>query len=528
MIVLDRVATTFVIAIIHLRTFFIGIMTMISDYYEYVNSLFPESLVFLSGSQALSSNNNQSDIDFICCTKYATYIYSEKIVYKKQILHITFFPKYKLIDYLIHDAFTCGQIYLKMWSQANCLSTAHFPYLCPIQNYIQSLLTMRILPLDDYYYHLIQQIITLCKELEHTTDNQLVIASDLFLSITRFISGKQGGIKHVARSTANNQHYKYFQTLYLRALSTQDYVPFCSSVQKFMSRYRNGVSGSTTGITYNMLQSECIIVFFPSYSHVNVLNDINAELHSELKKVGASSEYVFFIEPNQALDAGLYLYIAGSKKKLEAYYQVLSSYHKRRIAFFTMHNLKMLYPYRTSFSSGLFFGGINNLRMLQPLFCEFYSALEEIIKRSEDLSTPLSASVSVYQAFLNNIPDGEDLLNCIMDRIAIDVVDSVGVYNIEQISVMSSELKKASIKIYEQKYVGYPSLISLMKITEKIIEYVFSLNSNDIFFPNMLARDENHNMLFRNILLHLQDIMMLNHQQRYESLFTFLSDKNKI
>lgn len=527
MIVLDRVATTFVIAIIHLRTFFIGIMTMISDYYEYVNSLFPESFVFLSGSQASSSNNNQSDIDFICCTKYASYVYSEITVYKKRKLHIIFFPHYKLIDYLIRDVFTCDQIFLKMWSQAKCLSSVHHFYLYQIQHYVQSLISMRFLSVDDYFYHLIQQIITLSEDLEHASDNQLLIASELFITITRFISGKQGGIKHVARSIAKDKNYIFFQNLFLRAITTQDYSTFWLSTQEFMLRYRDGVNGSTTGLTYNKISGGSIIVFSPCSSHDKVLNKVYSEIQSELLKIGGSKAYAFFIEPNQALDAGLYLYIVGEEKDLDMYYQVLSSCHERKATFFISHNINILYPYRTSFSSGLFFGGINTLRALAPLFCDFYEKIEEIIRRSEHADIMLSASIFVYQAFLNTISNGRAFLSSIKDNLAIDVVDSTGVYNVDQIKKMSSELKNAIINIDEQKYIRHPSFISLMKKTEEMIEYVLALDSNDIFFPNMSEYDNKHKHLLRNILLHLQDIMMLNYRQRYESLYAFLLD-NKI
>ena len=485
---------------------------------------FPGSFLFLCGSTAKGSASDNSDIDFICCTDYASYVYSEQFLLNGKRIQVIFFPRQKLQDYLICDSYSRDCIYNHMWSNALNISYDSSFFLLSIQQYIYSMQNLHRAPLDDYIVFLKQKLSRLCEELMNPSNDQVLISSELLLTIVRLISGKTGSIKHIGREIADNNIYQRFQHLYLDAISSRRYSCFYSEVQEYINMISEDDGSSTTSLSYNIIPNGLFIVYFPGYEPAITQNNeiVLMGLESELDRQSIDSHYSFKVEQNQALDAGLYLCVFDEAHTKEEVYKTVLSYHKKNAEHFLDHDIKMLYPYRTAFTSGFFFGGLVIQKHLTPLFYSISSEIARVRKSSLDGSM-LSISTFIYEVFAEEIHRGKELIASLRDSIVADAVDLVGVYNIDQCMIMSNALKKVSLN---SEYVLCPKPVEpLLKLSIKqILNYVNHLGEDDILFPSLTPNSDKHEVLFRYILIHLQDILRLNYQERYKSMSFFLSN----
>ena len=494
-------------------------------WHSFVKELgYPESGLFLCGSAVNGSATACSDVDFIHCTHYASYVYSESACCGNKRVQLTFFPRYKLTDYLICDLCTTDRIYFDMWSTCQSVNGGSQSFLLSIQQYLCAVQNLHLAPMDDFVYFQTHQIHALCEVLDCPENcNPLLIASELLLSVTRLMAGKQKDIKHISRSVAGNPVSKRFQDLYTAAVSTQRYDLFCSEVRDLILNFSTDDDISTTGLSYNQPPRRMLIVFVPGLERLDKGRDALWALESKLKEAGFRS-YCFKIEVNQALDAGFYLCIDGENGLSGEAYASIIDFHKKRVGVFLRNEIKMLYPYRTAFSTGFFFGGSAIQKRLTPFFCEVSDLLSSIRATDDSDSFMHAASMCIYDAFAENIPYGRSLLATIRNSIIADVADPIGMYNIDQMKLLSSAIPEMGVDILDD-IIMLPLRGSLTESIGQLLTYVSSLAEEEIMFPSISLGGTKKGTLLRQILLHLQDIMMLSFQERYETLGDFLLKK---
>jgi len=484
-----------------------------------------ESDLYLCGSICEGYDTNCSDIDIICNCKYANYIYSERFIFQNKPIHLIVFPKYKLTDYLICDIYTPSHIYANMWEKCVYLTDDCSDFTVSMHNYITRLFDAHMEPSDDFLYLQLQKLSALCSDLSCQSNNQLLIASELLLTINRFIAGKHCDVKHLSRALVNNGTSQKFQDLYSEAVCTKDYGHFLGGVKDFIKKYKPSLDNEsfTTAVSYNKIPDGPFIIFLPEVGHITTIRKILKELSSVIERVVGHNYYCFGIEPNQALDAGSYICVrCNDKEESSMVYQSIVEYHKKNSTRFLNNGIKLLYPYRTAFSSGLFFGGFAIQEHLSIHFCSIHSMFQE----KQDIgsgSTLYALTACIYRAFDDSLNDGKDFLYSVRDSLLADVIDPIGVYNIEQMKIMSSALsrKKGTRKMVSPGSLNFTSLTELIN---RLIGYVLSLSKDEIIFPSISSSGNEQRTLLRYILLHLQDIMMLSFPQRHETLSYYLSE----
>lgn len=485
---------------------------------------FLESDLYLCGSIYEGHDTNCSDIDIICNCEYANYVYSERFIFQNKPIHLIVFPKYKLTDYLICDVYSHSHIYASMWKNCMCLADEFCDFTVSMHNYITRLFDVQVEPTDDLTFFQLQKISSFCHDMNNQRDNQLLIASELLLTINRFLARKNCDVKHLSRVLINNDISQMFQDLYSEAVCTKDYSHFLCGVKDFIKKYKPSFDNEsfTTAVTYNKIPDGTLIIFLPEVGHITAIRKVLEELSSVIERVIGHNYYCFGIEPNQALDAGSYICVrCNDKKEPSMVYQRIVEYHKKNSTRFLNNGIKLLYPYRTAFSSGLFFGGFAIQEHLSIHFCSIYSLLQKT-NIIESRTTLYALAACIYRAFNDSLNDGNDFLYSVRDSLLADAIDPIGVYNIEQMKIMSSALsrKKGARKMVSPSTLNFTSLTELIN---RLIGYVLSLSKDEIIFPSISPYGNKQKALLRYVLLHLQDIMMLSFPQRYETLTCYLS-----
>jgi hypothetical protein len=482
---------------------------------------FPESSFLLCGSSINGSRTGASDVDFICHSKYVTYVYSERFFYKGQQLHLIYFPRFKVIDYLICDAYSRETIYINMWRNSHDLLRDSNPLLLSIQDYLSALQKTIVIPPDDFVYYQIQKIASLSEVLNSKENSPLLIASELLLSVATLIVGKRCDTKHLAREITDNGFFLSFMSTYENAVSTHEFGPLCSEAQRIIQHFSVKKNASTTGLSFNTLPNDYLIVYIPGMAkQVSTIRFLH-EIELLFSRIANITYYSFNIEPNQALDAGLYLCVYGNKEDLNSVYKELLVFHKHKLEYCRGMGIKMLYPYRTAFSSGYFFGGINVQRELTHFFCDIYKYLYRT-GGTPNKERLYSIAMCIYQVFASRLQNGTVFLESVRDSILVDAVDPLGIYNIEQLRMISSSLENKKEQYNAGNDSEYPGKALIRTAIEHSLTYVSTLREAEIFFPSLSPAGNKRETLLRYILLHVHDIMMLSYPQRYETLCMFL------
>ena len=475
---------------------------------------FPRTNYCLCGSLLEGRKTRGVDIDVICWSDCVSYVYSERVIAGDALYHLILFPRYKLLDYLICDVCSWGQVLTDMWKSCCDLDDSGV-IVSSIQEYLRKMETHYVISSDDYIYYQINRIQSLCDNLSCPDNNPLLLASELLLAINGLIAGKQFDTKHLAREVRTNAASKRFQFLFREAAAKEDYSVFVNEVRLFIQQFSINNNASTTGLSYNKISGSFLIVYFPGVRKDGKDEVALRNLESTIRKTTECFLYSFRIESNQALDAGLYLCVHGKGTSLKSAYSSILLFHKQVMGILLKNNIKMLYPYRTAFSSGFYFGGIGLQEHLTPLFSE----LSSIFHRN--IEGPEQAIYSVYDSFANTLSNGLLFLENVRDSIIVDVIDPVGEFNVDQLDMITSKFAKATIEGRDVP-IRFDGFGSLRRTVKKILLFVLSLSDNDILFPALSASGNRHETLLRYILLHIQDIMRLSFQERYNSLSVFL------
>lgn len=481
---------------------------------------FPGSQILISGSFANGTYSEHSDIDIICLSKYSSYIYSESFASANKSVHITFFPKYKLLEYLICDALTKDRIYLNMWGQCLATTPENHKSISAIHKYIVSMKIIVPILNDDYAFFIIQRIRSLCDALLHEECNPELLASDLFLTAMRGLSGLQkSDTKHICRQLSSNLYARKLQQFFITAVTKHEYKDFALKIQKHINSTYAGIGKSTTGLTYNITPFNQILVFIPDSG----MNPDKEKYLSQLEMRCTDNYYTFRIEPNQAMDAGLYLWIITKHPNAKEQHDTISKYCSQNARLLFENNVQILFPYRTAFETGLYFGGKEIHKNLTPLFCEFYSELQK-----ESTNDDLTILCIIYDALRKNMRTWRKFLSSFKESLEPDVVDPYGIYNIEQTKCMSYLIKE----IYNKDTMKVSDLCrnhqrsDLSKCAERIMAYTNSIPHSSIFFPPISYFGNKRQMLFRNVILHLQDIARIGYRERYASIHYYLVSQN--
>ena len=98
-------------------------------------------------------------------------------------------------------------------------------------------------------------------------------------------------------------------------------------------------------------------------------------------------------------------------------------------------------------------------------------------------------------------------------------------YNINQTQCMISAIRKRyKRQLTSASNALYETDSSIISNITRIMDYINELADTDIIFPTDFYLGNKKDILLRNILLHIQDIMRLNFHKRYASICYYLAN----
>lgn len=469
--------------------------------------------IFISGSVAKGIGAGK-DIDLVYLTQDTVYVYSESFVTENKVFQVVYIPIYKLVDIISSDLLTPDRIYINILEDSIPLNNDASAQLAEIKGYISYMKT-KIRPLadNDILYH-VTHIQELCSEISDTRNNASVLASDLFLTLLRFITGlHQTSSKHIGRAVGQNESAQKICLEYIEAVKKGDFEGFAEAARVLISPFQVDDAKLSTGISSNVPSSRSCVIFIPDISS---RTDMAKEVISDFAACceGCLS-YGFYIGHNQVMNCGTYLFIQfadtmESRMIMDRLYDVHEKHAETCIA----EDLKIIFPYNTAFSSGYYFGGYEIFESLIPMFC----LLHKKIRTGRDEN--LLSGMQICYAWLEKV--GRSLMTKYLEYLALYAVDPNGVYNVRQAEYMKQALNRLYMRQSADMYASFDSDAELTRLVDSIIRITDELECNKIHFISTPLSDDKKEILLVNILDHLLSICMLDSDEKYALVYQSL------
>lgn len=454
------------------------------------------------------------DIDLVYLTKDTGYIYSESFMVGNIMFQVIYIPIYKLVDIISFDLLTSDRIYINLLRGSVPINSANSEMLAEIKEYIGYMETkIRSFTDNDILYH-VTHIQELCSEMSDIRNNATVLASDLFLTLLRFITElPHTASKHLGRAADQNESAQKICLKYIEAMKKGRFDDFTETARRVILPFLVGEERVSTGISYNVPSSRSCIIYIPGKrSKTDRAKEILSDFEDCCKECLA---YSFYIGQNQLMDCGTYLFIRfadtlDNQMVIERLYDVHEKYAETCIA----EDLKIIFPYNTAFSSGYYFGGYEIFESLIPSFC----MLHRNIRKDNDEN--IVSAIQICNAWLEKVD--RSLIADYLDCLALYAVDPNGIYNTRQIQYMKQALSQFYMRQAVNLYTCIDSSDALTSLVNSIIRTTDELEYNEIHFIRTPLSDDKKELLLLNILDHLLSICMLDADEKYAVVYQSL------
>lgn len=481
-------------------------------------------LIFISGSYARSKNyQRSSDIDLICLDENIVRIYSETFVVNNVRFQITFMPSYKLADVISADITAPDRIYVNMLEESIPTDANGAKAINEIHDYISYMKNECDRVNDINIYRQLVLIRELCSEISDERNNAVVIASDLLRTLLSFVTELPNTTsKHLGRAVSGNYTATNICTEYIESLKKNDYKKFVKMAISIISQYTADDWKSSTGISYNFPNGSYLTIFIPGCKS----RDLAPRHLLEKLKLSCKDAmcYCFYVGNNQFMENGLYLQVRHDKKiPMKELIARLHDCHRKFAGFCIKEDLKIIFPYRTSFDSGYMFGGKAIFNILYPFFCKLYSIAASCNE------TGIALGLTLCNIWKTKCTDGRTMLENYMDSIALDAVDPNSVYNVIQAGYMRVALKEYYDSVADSDFppVDMTVNVSMSETIDGMLNMLQKINEDDIHIIRILFQGRKKYTLLTNILNHLLSIFSLDTDEKYAVVHYCLKHDNE-
>ena len=472
--------------------------------------------IFISGSLA-KGIGDVKDIDLVYITQDTGYIYSELFETEAIIFHVIYLPEYKLVDIITHDLITPDRTYINLLKGSISINKYDSVILKEIKEYIDYMESkIQFGDDNDVLYH-ITHIQELSSEISDKRNNSLVLASDLFLTLLRFVTTlHHTTAKHLGRAVCKNNFAQKLCLKYIDAIKEGDFEDFMETANTIISPYLSGEYKVTTGVSYNIPPRNYCVIFIPgNNSRTRTAEQILSCFEESCK---ARRSYSFYICQNQVMNHGTYLFIQITDKiNMNQLYDVHKKYADTCIA----EDLKIIFPYNTAFCSGYYFGGYEIFERLIPLFYQLHKWIQK------DNNDRLLCGIKICKVWLEKVKCSFVLMTKYLDYLALYAIDPNCIYNIHQTKYMKQAMTDFYINHSIDLDIQIEAGNELNHIVNSTIQIAERLKENEIHIISTPLSNNKREILLFNILDHFLAICKLDAGEKYAIVYHSLKTHNK-
>ena len=301
-----------------------------------------------------------------------------------------------------------------------------------------------------------------------------------------------------------------------------DYCRFVSLALSVISPYIGNDRESSTGTSYNQPPKSSLTVFIPGRKSRKLSG------RSLMTKLGLCCKgvpfYTFYVGNNQFMECGTYLHVRSSGEiSTGVLLDRLYDCHRKLAGICIEEDMKIIFPYRTSFDTGYRFGGKTVFNMLYPVFCKI-SAISSDCKE-----TGIALGLAVCNIWRTKIVHGDTLLKKYQDSLALNAVDPNCIYNVVQSGYMRCVLREYYDNMEEMEIppVDAAVLDSLSAVLDDLFNSMQKVDENNIHIVRTPFGDSKKVVVLFNALDHILSIFSLDADEKYAIVHYCLKHVNE-
>lgn len=488
--------------------------------------------IILTGSCARGTSSKSSDVDFMVISQYVNHFHTETVWFNGEETQIILLPRYKIYKMILEKSFRDNAVLISMMK--SCMVIAdRTGYANKLSNYVD---THSSHPGEHTVVAHINALRNRCSDLKNAKDELEIalLVSTIMVLLSHILSYNFiSGAKHCIRSLAKSHKRDVVLSAYKEYIQSASFSPILELAENTIRQfYQNNL---TTGYSLNNLsETDPIIMFMPG----KTLSDKGVDKIVQ-RLMGILSDcnmHVFLQEKLQALDAGVYIFVENENIPASLICRRLYEFD-RTIAISRMSlGIDLVFPYYTTFGTGAYFGGKENLSQLSPIFAEIWrefwnrQSSTAIVHESYSLACGLDLLILVGSYY------GGKHINLIMqmmtDILLPDVVDPDGMYNVTQSEYLRQAIMNDFSLRYEQQKSNFEEDVSLIKSDQikelrrmnavilELLGLLEKIPPGDISYDDIYPfQVESKDLLVMEVCLHCLSIFQLSQQQKFGLVF---------
>ena len=493
----------------------------------------------LTGSQADGKATGQSDVDIFALSKYCNHATIENFIDQNIEYQFIILPYHKIVPFLILDIYNIKSAHLSMIGKGIILQDTTDNMLSRLQTYIREH-TLNS-PQEEQKLRCIRfKISELVNDLtpSSTKEENLFIAIDIVRWMGELISfpcnhhGKQ-----LARVLSQHQTERdLLLQNFDRFVREQDVSVFSSQIRRMLQNYGGEIFDYSTNhaISFPYVK-EYVTIQCPDHSIFQ--SQFRELLHILLQQLKEYPLCCFYVGRDQFMERGIYLSVHCGKEKYDSLIRLLDIFFRKHISGMLRQNLRISYPFQTTYHEGLFWGGRDAHNKLAPYFCKLSDLLSADIHLWEERSIKnnligLSFCLLVRFGKMFFKTETEFMVFCdfYLESMFSEALDPNNIYNYRQLPIVAQEVKK----IHQESFLGQKEVYDTLfrqvwnekqdktKYDSLIEEFSLCLqrmNFDRIKLPVALNEKEKRFFVTKEILNHILEIFHLEPHEKFSILY---------
>lgn len=489
--------------------------------------------VILTGSFARGMHTPKSDIDLIFISERVTYFHTETIWEQGVELQIIQIPRTKIYKMIMESSFENNGLLVSMLKSCIIISDQS-GYANKLSNYVEN---MPETPGEQAILLYVSTLSKRCSDLKNSDDEleQALLASTIMILLAHLLTYSFiSGTKHCMRILSKSHRREEVLYVYRQYAEEKNYTKLLNFTEETIANFKKEIL--TTGKSLNNYKSDdSIIVFFP---HKSIFDPGMRKILVKISCLCSDCNiHTFYQNPFQALKEGTYVYIQGKDITAKEICRRLRSYDISIAKSRTALGIELIFPYYTTFETGVYFGGYDIFNALSPVFsmlwneyCLFGANTNDKVKEYSIASglLLLSKIISLYSSKFE-APD--TLLTILIEILLPDVVDPNGHYNVEQTGYLRSVVINSFLEQYAVTHDHFEQnmkdilenqikeLNGISLVIDILIDKMNSVDETMLSYPDLYPLNKKTDMFFMEMCLHCLSILQMTQEQKFGIIF---------
>ena len=494
--------------------------------------------VMLTGSTTENKYHKNSDVDILALSKKLNRTVIETFIEGNICYQFIILPYYKASVLLFSDYLKGNSVYRSMIEKGIILRELSNLQLSQLQDFYKRIPHKN--PDERAVLSFRHGITELLNDINdsNTPEENVFIAMDLLKQTALLATcepDQQG--KHLARKLMIHPRNKDLFDGFVHFIQTNDISTFIAAVENILCSCGGRLQKYSSGYVFAIPDEHYLMIQFPEHT---IFQDTIRQTVSEITALLPPEVlwHSFYTGNNQFMERGVYFYIlTGNPDKTAMLKETIDCYFKTVIDKFIRRDIRMSYPYQTSFHEGLLWGGKLIHNQLIPFFSELSRLIWKNIRikpdKTELFNLAFELIIYLCHQLFKNVKERIAFLNFYIECNLCEVTDINGIYPVSLLESVKHSVLKYNKELFAKQKKSLAPVTKLMKsvnieedneyfqFSSKLSQILLVIKPDDMEFSCFYDSDNPIFTLYCSVINHLFASMYLNIQEGFSIIYYY-------